>query len=351
VRGLAWLAAGAAVLVAAVTVLVVVTRHTSTAMPASAAPSAPTSVPAFVPAPGPTPSHTIALPPSTGPALPAKGVYFGAWVAPDVYSQTDRVQAVDALQQQIGHRLDIVHIYLTAGATFPTQSDLAFVDQGSTLLVSWALNDSSAIAAGADDALIRQTAQELQHIGKPVFLEWRWEMDRPGLRAEVGTPAQYIAAWKHIREVFAEEQVTNVAWVWCPSSKGFADGTAGAYYPGDSEVNWICADVYPPSNDPLRSFAATAQPFLDWASHHDKPIIIGEFGVRTVSPPQARAAWLRAAAETVLADPQIKALVYFDGPGQQPGQSCVLSGVALQAFQAIADYNYFDPGGPVLPTS
>ena len=327
------LTAGAAVLIAVAVVLVVLLvpgtsgRH---------------------PTPGST--STVPLPTSAGPTTPATGAYFGAWVAPAVYTQRGRVLAVNTLQQQIGRRLDIVHIYLTQTAQFPSSSDLAFVQQGSTLLISWALNGSRDIAAGHDDGLIMQRAQEIKAIGKPVFLEWRWEMDRPNLQSLVGSPADYIAAWKHIRQVFAEQGVTNVAWVWCPTAKGFASGTAQAYYPGDSEVDWICADVYPPTG-PLSSFAAVAGPFLDWASHHAKPIIIGEYGVRLTYAPQERAQWLRAAAQTVVADRQIKALVYFDGPGQQPQSSTVLDGAALQAFRSIADDNYFNPKGAPLTSA
>ncbi len=325
-----WLTAAAAVLVAAAAVLVVVL------LPGTSGNH-----------PAPRPTSTVSLPRGAGPATPAQGVYFGAWVSPTVYTSTvftqrARILAVNTLQQQIGRRLDIVHIYLTQNAQFPTSSDLAFVNQGSTLLVSWALNGSRAIAAGRYDGLIKQRAQAIKKIGKPVFLEWRWEMDRPNLQAEVGSPAEYIAAWDHIRDVFAEQGVTNVAWVWCPTAKGFADGTAGSYYPGDSEVDWICADVYPPAGS-LSSFADVAHPFLDWASHHAKPIIIGEYGVRLVYSPQERAQWLRAAARTVAADRQIKALVYFDGPGQQAQSSTVLNGVALQAFRGIADARYFNP--------
>ena len=109
-------------------------------------------------------------------------------------------------------------------------------------------------------------------------------------------------------------------------------------------MDWICADVYPPAG-PLSSFADVARPFLDWASHHAKPIMIGEYGVRLVYSPQQRAQWLRAAARTVAADRQIKALVYFDGPGQQPQSSTVLDGAALQAFRGIADARYFNPEG------
>lgn len=345
--------AGAAALIAAVVVLVVVVvPRTSSSYPPNAAASPPASANPATPPASANPASPSA---SASPALPGTGAYFGAWVAPTDYSQSysqgNRVLAVNALQQQIGRRLNIVHIYLQQGAKFPTTSDLAFVSQGSTLLVSWALNGSSAIAAGADDGLIRQVAQEIRGIGAPVFLEWRWEMDLPGRRAEVGTPAEYIAAWKHIRDIFTAQDVTNVAWVWCPSSKGFANGTAGAYYPGDSEVDWICADVYPLSRPVLQSFSAAAQPFLDWASHHPKPVMIGEFGIYAAYPAQERAQWLSAAARTVLADRQIKALVYFDGPGQKPGQSCALTGAALQAFRAIADDRYFDPPSAPLASA
>jgi hypothetical protein len=152
------------------------------------------------PAPPPLPPGPAAIP------APARGAYFGAWVKPVLYNQTGYLSAVNGLQQQIGRRLDIVHIYLQADATFPTSSDLAFVRQGSTLLVSWALNDSRGIAAGQYDASIRQRAQELKGLGKPVFLEWRWEMDRPNIRFEVGSPTDYIAAWEHIRQVHGQQR-------------------------------------------------------------------------------------------------------------------------------------------------
>ena len=230
--------------------------------------------PAARPAPGPPL-------PSSGPVAipaPARGAYFGAWVNPTMYGQHGHIGAVNALQEQIGRRLDIVHTYLRQPAQFPNASDLAWVRQGSTLLVSWALNDSRGIVAGEWDASIRQRAQELKALGKPVFLEWRWEMDRPNIRFAVGTPADYIAAWRHIRLIFAEQHVTNVAWVWCPTARGFASGSAQAYYPGNGEVDWVCADAYPRPGT-RASFADVIRPFLSWAARHPKPIMIGEYGV------------------------------------------------------------------------
>ena len=56
--------------------------------------------------------------------------------------------------------------------------------------------------------------------------------------------AAYVAAWDHIRAIFTAVGATNVSWVWCPTGIGFEDGRAKPYYPGDNEVDWVCADVY-----------------------------------------------------------------------------------------------------------
>ena len=146
-------------------------------------------------------------------------------------------------------------------------------------------------------------------------------MDRPNLRSQVHSGAEYVAAWDHIRAIFAQVGVDNAAWVWCPTATGFADGQAAAFYPGNSEVDWICADAYPAYGS-TASFASTVTAFLGWASHYAKPVMIGEFGVPESDGAGQRAQWLRAAGRVVLADRQIKALLYFDanpaGQGPQP---------------------------------
>ena len=169
-------------------------------------------------------------------------------------------------------------------------------------------------------------------------------MDRPNIRFVVGSPADYIAAWKHIRLIFAEEHVTNVAWVWCPTARGFASGHAQAYYPGNDEVDWVCADAYPRPGTQA-SFADVIHPFLAWAARHPEPIMIGEYGVPQSYSAQRRAQWLHDAEQTVVHDPQIKALLYFDSniTGPSPQTSYGLDAGPLAAFRSIADNRYFNP--------
>lgn len=330
-RGLMVATIVAAAVIVAIVVIVVANPFSSTPAPAGTA-----AIPRQT---APVPAGTAD--PSTAPVPPAHGVYFGARVKPTIHTQPGAVDAIDTLQRQIGRRLDIVHVYLKWQAPFPTPSDVAFMQQGSMLLLSWAGTDTEAIAQGRYDSFIKQRALEIKATGKKIFLEWRWEMDRPNLRAEEHSPAAYIAAWDHIRSIFAQEHVNNVAWVWCPTAKGFAGGDAASFYPGDNEVDWVCADAYP-GPGPYRSFADVVQPFLEWASHHQKPIMIGEYGVPQTYSPQQRAQWLKDAAQTVMRDGQIKALVYFDADHQH-AYSLYSGTPALQEFRAMATKPYFDP--------
>jgi hypothetical protein len=338
------LVAGLACLVVAVVAVVIVANPFAShrASGPVAGPSSGGSVSSPAPQPG------TGANPSTAPTPPSTGAYLGAWVGTaSVFTQVGEIDAVNTLQQKIGRKLDIVHSYLKWQAPFPTPSDLAFVRQGSTLLISWAGTDTQQIASGADDSWLRTRAQQIKALGKPVFLEWRWEMDRPNLRSEVHSGADFVKAWDHIRAIFAAAGVRNAAWVWCPTAKGFSDGQAAAFYPGNNEVDWICADAYPYGS--VTTFAATVNPFLSWASHDRKPVMIGEFGVPQSYSAPRRAQWLRAAQKVVLGDRQIKALLYFDadpaGRTLQGSYSLGDDGAALLAFRSIARLPYFNPAG------
>ncbi len=279
-------------------------------------------------------------------AAPSGGAYLGAWVRPVPGTQAGRVASVTTLQGQLGRPLDIVHTYRKWADPAVTESDRQFVAGGAILLYSWAGTDTRAIAAGRYDAQVLARAAAIRALGRPVLLEWRWEMDRPNLAGEVGDPAAYIAAWKHLRALFTAAGATNASWVWCPTADGFAGGgDAAKYYPGDSEVDWLCADAYPGRQH--RSFAAVVAPFLRWAAGHAKPVLIGEYGAPDSWGSAARADWLRAATATIKAHPQIRAACYYDSDPvrDHPVENYGLEDdpAALSAFTAMARDPYFNP--------
>src|SRR6266568_4361482 len=64
------------------------------------------------------------------------------------------------------------------------------------------------------------------------------------------SPADFIAAWRHIHDIFARQGVTNVIWSWDPSHQygepapGKVGTLASDWYPGDNYVDWIGLDGY-----------------------------------------------------------------------------------------------------------
>ncbi len=298
-------------------------------------------------------SATVSAPTLTtveGPSIPATGAYLGAWVNPDPFTQPGRVSSVQSFEADIGAPLRIVHTYRTWTQPVGTASDLAFAQRGSYLLISWAIPDTLEITSGVDDATIVQRAQQIAALPTKVFLEFRWEMDRPNLQSVVHSPAAYIAAWKHVRAIFAQQHVTNVAWTWCPTVGGFANGTAPNYYPGDDQVDWICADVYPSTpwlaND-YEPFSMLTDPFMAWAVKHNKPILIGETAVGATYGSR-RAQWITDAGAYIEAHPQIKGVLWFeqslatDPPYYQ--WNLVGDPPALAAFAKLAQSSYFKAG-------
>jgi hypothetical protein len=233
---------------------------------------------------------------------PQSGVYIGAWVKPAKLTQAGRETAVDDWEQRIGRKLDIVNTYRRADEPFFQTSDEQFSAQGQTLMLSW--------TGSADDGDVRKRAQETAKYGKPVLIRLRWEMDRPNLRSTVGSPRTYVKWWEHTRKVFADEGVRNASWVWCPTGEGFASTRATDYYPGDDQVDWVCADLYAGSK--LTSMNDLSAPFLRFAAGHpNKPAMVGEFGVARAWGAE-RADWLRGAAEVFKTHPQIRAVLYFE---------------------------------------
>ena len=306
------------------------------------------------PEPSPTPSPDLTSAPDgiavnpgpfrAGPVTaPARGAYFGAWVKPAELTQPGRLQAIDTVEANLGRKLAILNTYKRFEQPVGTESDTEFLRRGTTLMVSWATGDTRSIVAGQHDDKIRAQARAMRAAGNPMMVRIRWEMDRPNLRAEMWSGADYIASWKYIRRIFAEERVTNVSWVWCPTAEGFMRGDAPEFYPGDDQVDWTCVDVY--AGNSFKPIGELMEPFLKFAAQRPKPIVVGEFGVAKAWGSAGRAQWIADAVRTFKANPQIKAVVYFesnpDGNGPKQQFRLVDDPPAWQAFEELTRDPYF----------
>jgi len=301
--------------------------------------------------PKPVPSSELQ---DVAPPVPASGAYLGAFALDDGgFSQASYIRSINDLQAEVCRPFDIVHSFLQWNMPFPAASQLAASRAGQILLLSWTGTDTKAMASGADDTQIRAVAGEIASLHTPVFLELRWEMDRPNLGGMVHTPADFIAAWTHTRAVFAAAGVHNVSWVWCPTAAGFRTGAAQAFYPGAAQVDWVCADAYPQTDGAVESLQSAVTPFLDWAASQGKPAMLGEFGVPQSYSVNDRRTWLRDALSFAKRTPLLKALVYFDyDPAGHPANRTFRlapGSAALAAFRALAADPWFRP--KAVPTA
>ena len=74
---------------------------------------------------------------------------------------------------------------------------------------------------GHHDAYIRKFAEAAKAWGKPFFLRFNWEMNGDWFAWAEGVngnkAGEYVAAWRHVHDIFTQVGATNATWVWCPN--------------------------------------------------------------------------------------------------------------------------------------
>jgi hypothetical protein len=246
-------------------------------------------------------------------------VLFGAYVN-HAYPNQDRRQQLATLERFLGRTLAIDHLgFFSWSGSLPATILRTDIAGRRWPFMSWHQIASDRISNGSQDAFIRKRAAALKAFGGRIFLQFAGEMDR---KAVAGTPQQFIAAWDHVVALFRAARASNVEFVWCPTAFGFTTGRAQPFFPGDDEVDWICADGYnwgtAHPTSVWRSFPQVFADFFTWAQGHAAvPIVLGEWAsVEDPDVPGRKAMWINNARLKVEQRyPQIGALVYFDTNG------------------------------------
>jgi hypothetical protein len=275
------------------------------------------------------------------------GAFFGAHTQTDEDSIEEAKAATVALEERLRRKLDIDHNFYPWDEEFPTDLERWNLDHGRIPMISWNGRGAytSDIAAGEHDPLILDRALRVKDLGQPVLIRWFWEMDGNKKQEWAESPQDYIAAWRHIVDLFEAEGATNVSWVWCPNASAFVDGEAQAFYPGDDYVDWVCADGYNwapgREGDEWESFPQIFGGFYAWATQQKKPIMVGEFGVQEGTSPGAKAAWVKHLQDTIKTEfPLIRAVVYFNA-NQDYDWRMSTSDASYEAFREMANDPWF----------
>jgi endoglucanase len=301
------------------------------------------------------------------PAIPGPGhAYLGAWLKPLPAHQvgaTDtpleaELQQLPAFNQSLARPLSIVHVFQAWDQLTPSYQLGEVLANGATPMIDWECGVSDQlIIDGQYDAYITKFAKELAALRAPVFLRWFPEPNFPaGTQAVkcIGAlppagPRNYVAAFRHIHDLFAAAGATNVAFVWCLGSSG-TDHDWVNYYPGSAYVDWIAVDGYERSL--TTETGAFSQRFKNWYedfSSFGKPMIITETGAfpsTGFSDPQPD--YLHQIdTEISVQFPLLKGVAYFDSA--TAFHSYALDPAGLSAFSQLSANPFFQP--PRQPTS
>jgi beta-mannanase len=175
------------------------------------------------------------------------------------------------------------------------------------------------IANGLYDTPLRTWAQGAKTWGHPFFLRPDWEMNGGWFpwgttASSQNTPAEYVAAWRHMREIFDTVGATNVTWVWCPNLAFSGSTPYSQLYPGDAYVDWTCLDGYNKGTSSTSFASLYTQSYNALvALAPTKPIMIGEVSSFEYGA-GVKGSWTTDALATQLPQnfPQVKALVWFN---------------------------------------
>jgi hypothetical protein len=285
------------------------------------------------------------------PLEPASGAYLGIY---SDFGGNTAAESIAIRETEIGRQFKIDSHYYDWADTFPGAAEAVDASKGRIPMITWWGTKLTAVTNGSSDQLIRARAAAIKAFAKPVFLRWGAEMNGNWFAwsgsANGNNPSLFVAAWRHIHDLFRAAGVTNVAWVWAPNADSKPGGTSLTswnnwrhYYPGDSYVDWVGIDGYnwgsiyswqSPSSifDPIyRDYAAS------------KPVMIAE--TSSVESGGSKAGWIDALRAWFASRPSAAALVWFDTNTSSTGIDWRVdsSPSALSHFRSLASTSYFKP--------
>jgi hypothetical protein len=208
------------------------------------------------------------------------------------------------------------HMYSMFNRSVPTAAMITVGSNG----IKWAQVAQAAPGSSLYNDIVRW-AQTLKTRG-PVMLAYDHEPEA-SKRAGMGSPADYIAAYRHVESIFDQQGAKNIIWTWQMTANAFrvkaSDHRAAAnWYPGDAWVDNVGADAYNwlgcagIGNKTNLEFAQVAAPAVAFARAHGKTASFPEWGSQDYP---GRAQWLRNAQQFFVDNADtISAAFYFNVP-------------------------------------
>jgi PA14 domain/Glycosyl hydrolase family 26/CARDB len=266
-------------------------------------------------------------------------------------------------EAQLGRKVTVHNMFAAWTDRIPGPAQIDDVANGRIPMITWQPVNTTLtdIASGVYDANIIARAQFVKAFGSTILLRFAHEMNGnwyPWSGSSNGGatsgPANYIAAWRHVHDLFVAQGATNVAWVWCVN-QGDVPGAAWNhwtnYYPGDSYVDWVGIDAYNwgttnTTSGGWRTLSSmlTASAYSDYAA--TKPIMLAE--TASAESGGNKDQWIYDLGTTIKTSfPSVEAVLWFDKTGSSTEWPVDSSSPALTAYTNVGMDSYY--GGPGFP--
>lgn len=249
------------------------------------------------------------------------------------------LQPIIIFEDSLDTVFPLIHIYSAWGSKreqrFPKDEVESIVMLGSIPVITWEpwLNDFTeddipglpeieerdknglkSIALGLYDSYLKEWALDAKAQEVTLLIRLGHEMNDPyryPWGPQNNESQDFIDAWKHVVELFRQEKVENVLWVWAPH---LAYGKFKDFYPGDKYVDWIATGtlnygtVAPWSQ--WWTFDEIFAKYYEELATYKKPIMLAEFGSLAVGGDRAK--WYADALyDFPTKYPAVKALIFF----------------------------------------
>jgi cellulose synthase (UDP-forming) len=224
--------------------------------------------------------------------------------------EQQQLPVLEKIEKGFGQQVNVVKLELAWGDSTP----LARTNQLNTVsslcgipYLTWNIDGIAAdslhedITGGHYDAYLKYCAAQFREHRGPVFISFP---------CSEGTATRFIAAWQYLYTFFNNLGISNLTWVWAPSSP-----THDHYYPGEKFVDWLGVRILNYGNDKLDgdwySFSQLYKPYRSRFGKFQKPVLLTAFGCQQGI---AQAGWFEDALKAMQAEfTEISGAILYSG--------------------------------------
>jgi mannan endo-1,4-beta-mannosidase len=256
------------------------------------------------------------------------GIYIGVTVA----GFPKYTSSLTKFENATGVRPGLISYDPRFGAPFDMRAACYAVTHGAmpVIQINPVTTPLAGIVDGKYDSYLRSYATEVRKFRARIVVSFGHEMNATWYRWGLTHTRSrlFVAAWRHIVDVFRAAGAHNVTWLWIVSGLGSPHVTSPRpWWPGGDYVNWVGIDAY--YHQPSQTFSTVVSPTLAALRRFThKPVLLADTGASPAAGEAAKIANLFAGIRRY----RLLGLVWFDA-NKVPSWRLEANPAAVAAFR------------------